>query len=81
MPLGNFYNLGCVEGMEFEVVLLNEAEQASCKEQLRALGVKVRDEAMLGHFTIHLDDPLQWGEVGSIIYGEIFADSPDRHHV
>ena len=30
-------------------------------------GVKVRDEAMLGHFTIHLDDPLQWGEVGSII--------------
>ena len=43
--------------------------------------MKVRDEAMLGHFTIHLDDPLQWGEVGSIIFGEIFADSPDRHHV
>ena len=81
MPLGNFYKRGCSEGMEFEVVLLNEDEQQSCKELLRALHVKVRDEAMIGHFTIHLDDPMQWGDVGSVVFGEIFADSPDRHHV
>ncbi|HNI35695.1 MAG TPA: hypothetical protein PLV93_09865 [Microthrixaceae bacterium] len=81
MPLGNFYKRSCTDGTEFEVVLLNEGEQESCKAQLRALDVKVRDEAMIGHFTIHLDDPLQWGAVGSVVFGEIFAGSLDRNVV
>lgn len=81
MPLGNFYPRGCAEGMEFEVVLLNEDEQQSCKDRLRAANVQVRDEAMLGHFTIHLDDPEQWSDVGEIVVGEIFSDSPDHHRV
>lgn len=81
MPLGNFYKRGCSDGTEFEVVLLNADEQSTCKQQLRDAGVAVRDDATIGHFTIHLDDPMQWGAVGSVVFGEIFANSPDRHRV
>lgn len=81
MPLGNFYERRSAEGMEFEVVLLNEDELATCKEQLRARKVTVRDEATMGHFTIHLDDPMQWSDVGAVVFGEVFPHSPDRHHV
>lgn len=81
MPLGNFYERSCSDGMEFEVVLLNEDEQVSCKSALRARNVVVRDDATMGHFTIHLDSPMQWGDVGEVVAGEVFPHSPDRHRV
>lgn len=74
MPMGDFYKRRCSSGTEFEVVMLRAEEQAVAKRDLRALGVQVRDEATMGDFTIHIDDPMDWAKVGSVVFGEIFAD-------
>lgn len=71
MPIGEFYARNCESGTEFEVVLLDPDEQHLCKRLLRERNVTVSDDAMLGHFTIHLDDPQQWAEVGEVVFGEI----------
>lgn len=81
MPLGNFYERSCSDGTEFEVVLLDEGEQQYCKTALRERNVMVRDDATMGHFTIHLDSPMQWSDVGEVVAGEVFPHAPDRHHV
>ena len=71
MSIGEFYARNSESGTEFEVVLLNPDELGLCKRLLRERDVKVSDDATLGHFTIHLDDPGQWAEVGEVVIGEI----------
>ena len=55
-------------------MLLRAEEEELCKQELRALQIQVRDEATIGHFTIHLDDPLDWAKVGAVVFGEVFSE-------
>jgi hypothetical protein len=74
MPIGDFYQRGCESGADYEVVLQRPEEEDLCKRELRRRHVQVRDVATIGHFTIHLDDPLEWAEVGAVVFGEVIAD-------
>ena len=75
MPVGDFYKRDATTGADFEVVLLQSDEQDFCKRELRALCIEVRDDATIGHFTIHLDDPLDWAKVGAVVFGEVFPET------
>lgn len=77
MPIGEFYARNSETGTEFEVVLLNPDELGLSKRLLRERGVEVSDDATLGHFTIHLDDPGQWAEVGEVVMGEIHTTASE----
>lgn len=81
MRVGNFYKRQCAGGAEFEVVLHHGEDRAACIQELRARHIEVRDDASIGDFTIHIDDPLDWAQVGAVIAGEIFGetDRPTAH--
>lgn len=71
MAFGQFYERSCSEGTEFEVVLQRPDERAQCINDLRELGVVVRDDAVLGDFTVHIDDAADWENIGKVIAGAI----------
>lgn len=73
MAFGQFYERSCSDGTEFEVVLLRPAERSQCMQDLRAVGIKVRDDAVLGDFTIHLDDAMAWEAIGTVVAGSIVS--------
>ena len=71
MAFGQFYERTCSEGTEFEVVLQRPEERGHCMSELRALGVVVRDDAVLGDFTVHVDDAAAWESIGKVVAGAI----------
>lgn len=73
MAFGQFYERSCSEGTEFEVVLLRPAEREQCIRDLRAVGIQVRDDAVLGDFTIHLENALAWEAIGKVVAGSIVS--------
>ncbi len=74
MTVGDFYKRHVASGSDFEVVLRHGEDRGSAMRELEALHIAVRDDAAIGDFTIHLDDPLDWAKVGAVICGEIFGD-------
>jgi hypothetical protein len=75
MTVGDFYKRNAPIGADFEVVLHHGEDEERCKARLRAVGITVRDDAAMGNFTIHLDDPLDWAKVGEVVCGEIHGES------
>lgn len=71
MAFGQFYERSCSEGTEFEVVLQRPDQRAECMRDLRALGIVVRDDAVLGDFTLHVDDAAAWESIGKVVAGAI----------
>jgi hypothetical protein len=74
MPVGDFYRRPSSSGTEYEVVLVHPEDLAQCRREFDELHIEVRDDATIGHFTIHIDDPLDWAKVGTVVIGEVFSD-------